>query len=181
MRNWNRSTEEGRKVGRSERASAQESQKIGKGFGSGRSEDWKGLRFRKIGRLEGASAQESRKIRQSFGSGRSKRLEGASATENRRTGRRELEGPRGGKGASPGSRRESRRKPAEPKGRETSIKKGGSRRPATGGQKQRPVNRTKLGRPRRYCSTPLVEFRNFYRRGGESLLSFFYAWKILGA
>jgi len=50
-----------RKVGRSERASAQEDRRIGRDFGSGRSEDWKGLRLRKVGRSDRASAQEDRR------------------------------------------------------------------------------------------------------------------------
>jgi len=95
-----------------ERASAQENRKTGKGFGSGRSENWKGLRLRKIGRLEGASAQEDRKVER----------------------RHNL----------------------------ASIKKGGSRRPVTGGQQQRAENRVKLERPRRICSPPSAEFRYFY-------------------
>jgi len=56
-------------------------------------ENWKGLRLRKIGKLEGASAQENWISEKGFGSGRSKRLEEASATNDRRTGKRELEGP----------------------------------------------------------------------------------------
>jgi hypothetical protein len=71
-----------RKIGKPERASAQEDRKTGKGFGSGRLENRKGLRLRKI-----------------------ERLEEASATDDRRTGKRELEGPTGGTDASPGSRR----------------------------------------------------------------------------
>jgi hypothetical protein len=63
-----------RKIGKPERASAQEERKTRKGsdfgFGSGRSENQKGLRLRfwlrKIGKLEGAQtsvlAQEDRKV-----------------------------------------------------------------------------------------------------------------------
>jgi hypothetical protein len=90
------------------------------------------------------------------------RLDEASATDDRRTGKRELEGPTGGKGASPGSRRRNRREPAEPEGRETSIKKDGNRSPVTGGQQQRAENRVQLERPRRICSPPSAEFRYFY-------------------
>jgi len=68
-------------------------------------------------------------------------LEEASATDDRRTGRRELEGPTG---------------------QETSIKNRGNRSPVTGGQQQRAENRVKLERPRRICSPPSAEFRYFY-------------------
>jgi len=51
---------------------AQEGRKIGKGFGSGRTDNQKGLRLRKIGKPERASAQEDRKTGKGFGSGRSK-------------------------------------------------------------------------------------------------------------
>jgi len=43
-----------------------------------------------------------------------------------------------------------------------SIKKGGIRSPATGGQQQRAENRVKLERLRRICSPPSAEFRYFY-------------------
>jgi len=68
-----------RKIGKPERASAQEDWKTRKGFGSGRLENRKGLRLRKI-----------------------ERLEVASATDGRRTGRRKLEGPIRWKGREPG-------------------------------------------------------------------------------
>jgi hypothetical protein len=69
---------------RLERVSAQEGHKTGKGFGSGKSEDRKGLRLRKIGRLERASAQEDRKIGRDFGSGR---LEDQKGLRLRKVGR----------------------------------------------------------------------------------------------
>jgi len=56
-----------RKIGRPERASAQEDWKTRKGFGSGRSENQKELRLRKIRKLERALAQEDRKVGRSFG------------------------------------------------------------------------------------------------------------------
>jgi hypothetical protein len=56
-----------RKIGKPERASAQEDRNTGKGFGSGRLENRKGLRLRKIGKPERASAQEDRKVGRSFG------------------------------------------------------------------------------------------------------------------
>ena len=80
-----------RKEGRSERVwtsvQAQEDRKTGKGFGSGRSENRKGLRLRKIGKPERASAQEDRKTRKGFGSGRSENWKGTSAQEDRKVGR----------------------------------------------------------------------------------------------
>jgi hypothetical protein len=182
-----------RKEGRSERVwtsvQVQEDRKTGKGFGSGRLENRKGLRLRKNGKPERASAQEERKTRKGFGSGRTEnqkglrlrkieRLEEASATDDRRTGKRKLEGPTGGKGASPGSRRRNRCEPVEPEGRKTSIKKDGYRSPVTGGQQQRAENRVKLERPRRICSPPSAEFRYFY--GEEAYASsLFFALKIL--
>jgi len=74
------------------------------------------------------------------------RLEEASATEDRRTGKRELEGTVGGQGASPGSRRRNRCEPEESKGRKTSRKKDGSRRPVTGDQAQRAEEPDEVGK-----------------------------------
>jgi len=69
-----------RKEGRSERVwtsvQAQEDRKTRKGFGSGRTENQKGLRLRKNGKPERASAQEDWKTRKGFGSGRTENQKG---------------------------------------------------------------------------------------------------------
>jgi len=137
-------------------------------------EDRKGLRLRKIGRPERASAQEDWKTGKGFGSERSKRLEEASATEDRRNGKRELEGPIRRKGRKPGkpatkAGASQRSRKAERCHSLASIKKGGNRRPVSGGQQQRAENRVELERPRRICSPPSAEFRYFY--GEEAQVS----------
>jgi len=73
-------------------------------------------------------------------------LDGASAAEDRRIGKRKLEGPEGGEGASLGSRRRNWREPAESEGRKTSIKKDGSRRPVIGDQPQRAEEPDEVGK-----------------------------------
>ena len=56
------------------------------------------------------------------------------------------DGPEGGKGASPGSRRRNWREPDESEGRKTSIKKDGSRSPVTGDQEQRAEDLDEVGK-----------------------------------
>jgi len=71
-----------------------EAQEIGKGEGSGGSDNRKELRLGKMGRPEGAKAQEDRMV------GKELRL-----LKTRGTKRRKPKEPKGGRGANPGSHR----------------------------------------------------------------------------